>query len=53
MARRGGSSESKDGMPSDGLGGTPLRMPRSLKIGWWPRRNAFHTHKALLENGEK
>ena len=54
MASRAGSNESKDGFPSDGSAGTPPpRMPRSYKIGLWPRRNAFHTHKALLDNGEK
>ena len=53
MACRAGSSESKDGSPPKGGRYAAAENAQVIQDRLWPRRNAFHTHKALLEYGEK
>src|SRR5215208_2119099 len=53
IARRAGSRDAKEGLPEEGSGGfTPATIPRSYRIGSWPRRNDFQAHSASLFMGE-
>ena len=53
IARRAGSRDAKEGLPEEGSGGfTPLTIPRSYRIGLWPRTNDFQAHSASLFMGE-
>ena len=55
MAKRAGSNVSNDiGPPAFGSGGfIPPISPKSMRIGWWPRRNVFHAHSASPSPGAK
>ena len=50
-----GSNVSNDiGPPAFGSGGfTPPISPKSIRIGWWPRRNDFQAQRASPEPGAK
>src|SRR5215208_8427932 len=53
IARRAGSRDAKEGLPEEESGGfTPVTIPRSYRIGLWPRRNDFQAHSASLFMGE-